>query len=73
MSKFKIKSSVPYEIMLSEIGEAPIESILMVRIIRYLKIMEQMGGGRWPKVIFNEDMSERKESWMRQNNKWIQK
>jgi hypothetical protein len=26
MSKFKIKSSVPYEIMLSETGATPIES-----------------------------------------------
>ena len=32
-----------------------------------------MGGGRWLKVIFNEGMSERKKSWMRQNNKWMQK
>ena len=32
-----------------------------------------MGEGRWPKVIFNERMSERKKSWMRQNNKWMQK
>ena len=31
-----------------------------------------MGGGRWLKVIFNEGMSERKKSWMRQNNKWMQ-
>ena len=32
-----------------------------------------MGGGRWPKVIFNEGMSERKKSWKKQNNKWMQK
>ena len=73
MRKFKIKSSVPYEIMLSETGATPIKAIAMVRLIRYLKKMEQMGGGRWPKVIFNEGMSERKRSWMRQNNKWMQK
>ena len=66
MSKFKIM--VSYEIMLSETGAAPIEVIAMVRLIRYLKIIDQMGGGRWPKVIFNEGMSERKKSWMRQNN-----
>ena len=68
MSKFKIKSSVPYEIMLSETGAAPIEAIAMVRLIRYLKRMEQMGEGRLTKVIFNEGMSERKKSWTRQNN-----
>ena len=32
-----------------------------------------MGEGKWPKVVFNEGMSERKKSWMRQNNKWMQK
>jgi hypothetical protein len=36
-NKFKIKSSVPYDIMLSEMGVAPIEAITMVRLIRYLK------------------------------------
>ena len=66
MSKFKIKSLVPYEIMLSETGETLIESISMVRLIRYLKITEQMGVGRSPNVIFKEDTSERKKTWMRQ-------
>ena len=73
MSKLKIKSSVPYEIMLSEIGVTPIEAISMVRIIRYLRRIEQMGGGRWLEVIFNEGMSEIKKSWMRQNKKWMHK
>ena len=44
-SKFKIKSSVPYEIMLSEIGVASIEAISMVRLIRYLKRVEVEHGG----------------------------
>ena len=73
MRKFKIKRLFPYEIMLSETGAAPIEAIAMVCLIRYLKRMEQMGEGIWPKVSFNEGMSERKKSWMRQNNKWMQK
>ena len=29
--------------------------------------------GRWPNVIFKEDMSERKKTWMRQNYTWMQK
>jgi hypothetical protein len=41
-NKFKIKSSVPYDIMLSEMGAAPIEAIVMVCFIRYLKNTEQM-------------------------------
>ena len=43
MSMFKIKSSVPYEIMLSETGVVPTEEISMVHLIRYLKRMEQVG------------------------------
>ena len=69
MRKFKIKSAVLYEIMLSETRAASIEAIAMVHIIRYLQRIEQMGEGRWPKVIFNGRMSVRKKSWMRQNNK----
>jgi hypothetical protein len=40
-NKFKIKSAVPYAILLSETGAAPIEAIAMVRVIRYLKKIEQ--------------------------------
>ena len=29
--------------------------------------------GRWPNVIFNEGMSERKKTWMKQNYTWMQK
>ena len=73
MRKFKIKSSVPYEIMLSETGATLIEAIAMVQLIIYLKIIEKVGVGRWPNVIFKEGMSERKKTWMRQNYAWMQK
>ena len=59
-SKFKIKSLVPYEIMLSEMGVASIEAIIVVRLIRYLKSVEQMEEGRWPKVVFH-DIVQKKE------------
>jgi hypothetical protein len=36
-NRFKIKSFVPYDIMLSEMGAFPIEAITMVCLIRYLK------------------------------------
>ena len=49
-NKFKIKSAVPFDILLSEIGITPIEAIAMVRVIKYLKTIEQMEEGRWPKV-----------------------
>ena len=50
----------------------PIEAISMEWLIRYLKRIEQMGVGRWPNVIFNEGMSERKKTWMSQNYTWMQ-
>jgi hypothetical protein len=53
-NKFKIKSAVPYDILLSETGDAPIEAIGMVRVIRYLKKIEQMEEVRWPKVVFSD-------------------
>ena len=65
-SKFKIKRLVPYEIMLSETRVASIEAIAMVRLIRYLKGVEQMEESRWPKVVFNDILCKRKKTWMRQ-------
>ena len=70
-NKFKIKSSVPYDIMSSEMGVAPIEAIAMVRLIRYLKKIEQMEDSRWPKIVFNDILCKRKKTWMRQNIKWL--
>jgi hypothetical protein len=55
--------------MLSEMGVAPIEAIAMVRLIRYLKKIEQMEDGRWPKVVFNDILCKRKKMWMWQNSK----
>jgi hypothetical protein len=72
-NKFKINSSIPYDIMPSEMGDAPIEAIAMVRLIRYLKKIEQMEDGRWPKVVFNDILCKRKKTWMRQNIKWLSK
>jgi hypothetical protein len=72
-NKFKIKSSVPYDIMLSEMGASPIEAIAMVRLIRYLKQIEQMEESWWPKVVFNELLCKRKKTWMQQNIKWLNK
>jgi hypothetical protein len=72
-NKFKIKSAVPYAILLSETGVAPIEAIAMVRVIRYLKKIEQMEEGRWPKVVFSDRLCKRKKTWMRKNNKWFSK
>jgi len=59
-NKFKIKSAVPYDILLREIGTSPIEAISMVRVINYLKKIEQMEEGRWPKVVFNDRLCKSK-------------
>ena len=59
-NKFKIKSVDPYAILLSETKTAPIEAIAMVRVIRYLKKIEQMEEGRWPKVVFNDRLRKSK-------------
>ena len=72
-NKFKIKSVVTYDILLSEIGAAPIEAMAMIQVIRYLKKIEQMEEGRCPKVVVNDILCTRKKTWMRQNNKWFSK
>jgi hypothetical protein len=59
--------------MVSEMGAAPIEAIAMVRLIRYLKKIEQMEDDRWPKVVFNDILCKRKNTWMQKNSKWLSK
>ena len=68
-NKFKIRSTIPYAILLSETGATPIEAIAMVQVIRYLKKTKQMEEGRWPKVVFSDKLCKRKKIWMQQNNK----
>lgn len=72
-NKFKFKSSVPYDIMLSEVGAMPMEAIALARLICYLKIIEKMEEGGWPKVIFNDTLCKRKKTSMRKNSKWLRK
>jgi hypothetical protein len=50
-----------------------IEAIAMVRVIRYLKKIEQMEEGRWSNVVFSDRLCKIKKTWMRQNNKWCSK
>lgn len=56
--------------MLSEVGVAPMEAISLARLISYLKRIEQMEEGCWPKLLFNDTLCKRKKTWMRQNRKW---
>lgn len=68
-SKFKIKSRVLHDVMLSKMRVTPIEAIVMAHLISYLKRSEQMGEGRWPKVVVNDILCKRKKTWMQQNIK----
>lgn len=69
-NKFKIKSAVPlpYDIMLCKVRTAPIETIAMVRFIMYIKRIEKIEEGRWPKVVFN-GIVPKKRTWMQQKSK----
>ena len=69
--KFKIKNTVSYDIMLSEVGATPIEAIAMVRLISYLKRIEKICEYRWPKMVFNNTLCKCKKTWMQQNIKWM--
>ena len=64
-NKFKIKSAIPYAILLSETWVSPIEAIVMMRVITYLKKIEQIEEGRWPNVVFNDKLCKRKKASMR--------
>ena len=72
-NKFKFKSAVPDDILLSETGTAPIEAIAMVRVIKYLKKIEKMEEGRWPKVVFNDILCKINKTRMWKNNKRFRK
>jgi len=63
-NKFKIKSAVPYDILLSETRTTHIKAIVMVRVIRYLKKIEQMKEGKWPNIVFNDRLCKSKKTWM---------
>jgi len=36
-------------------------------VIRYLKEIEKMEEVKWPKVVFNDILCKREETWMQQN------
>lgn len=72
-SNLKVKAMVPYEILLAEVGAFPLEASAIIRLISYLKKIENMNNHRWPKAVMEEALNCRKNTWMKQNNKWMNK
>lgn len=73
ISSFKIKTVVPYEIVLAGTDTYPLEVLAMVRLVNYLKKIQNMENHRWPKLIMEERLDRRKNTWMKQNGKWMNK
>ncbi|KAH9319051.1 hypothetical protein KI387_020820, partial [Taxus chinensis] len=72
-SSLKVKSTVPYEILLAEAGSFSLEASAISRMISYLKKVENMDNFRWPKIVMNDTLERRKKTWMNQNTKWMYK
>ncbi|KAH9307116.1 hypothetical protein KI387_043788 [Taxus chinensis] len=72
-SSLKVKSTVPYEILLAEAGSFSLEASAIARMISYLKKVENMDNLRWPKMVVNDTLERKKKTWMNQNTKWMYK
>lgn len=72
-SNLKVKTSVPYDILLAEASTFPLEASSIIRLISYLKKVENMSNQRWPKIVMEEGLNRRKKTWMKQNKKWLNK
>ena len=64
---------MPYEILLAEVGSFPLEAAAMTRMLSYLKKTQGLETHRWPKLVIEEKLVRRKSTWMKQNEKWMQK
>ena len=69
----KVKTTVPYEILLAEVGSFPLEVVALVRILSYLKKTQGLETHRWPKLVVEEKLVRWKRTWMKQNDKWMRK
>ena len=54
----KIKSNMPYPILLIEVGLSPIESMAMTRYLMYQHKINNMGKERLPKIAFNSSQNQ---------------
>ena len=72
-NNFKVKSMVPYEILLVEAGLFLMEVEEVFRFLSYLKKVEVMDEHRWPKIVVTMELTRRKKNWGKQNDKWLGK
>jgi hypothetical protein len=70
---FKVKTMVPYEILLAEVGSFPLEAVALVQMLSYLKNTQGLETHRWPKLVIDEKLVRRKSTWMKQNDRWMRK
>ena len=69
----KVNSTVPYEILLAEVGSFPLEVIALVWMLSSLKKTQGLETHCWPKLVIEEKLDRWKSTWMKQNIKWMQK
>jgi hypothetical protein len=72
-SNIIVKATVPYEIILAEIGNFSLEATTITKLISYLKKVESMDNQRWPKLAMEKELDRRKKTWMKKNKKWLSK
>ena len=53
----KIKSNMPYPILLLEAGLSPIESMYMIKYLIYKRKLNNIGDDRLPKMTFNSNQN----------------
>ena len=72
-TNLKIKSIVPYKIILAEAGMFPVEASTIVRLLSYLKKVSKMDAHRWPNRVVVGELVRQKKTWKKQNDKWFNK
>ena len=72
-TSLKIKSTIPYEIILAEAVAFPVEASAMIWLLSYLRRLDNMETYQWPKMATREKLDRRKSMWMKQNIIWMNK
>ena len=69
----KIKSNMPYPILLKEVGISPIESMAMTRYLMYKHKINNMENKRLPKISLNSSQNQLrlKRCWCKDTMAWL--
>ncbi len=54
ITTLKVKSTIPYEILLTKVGMFPMEASMIIHLLNYLNKVENMDTQRWPKFAVEE-------------------